>query len=64
MFEHCARAGVTATVENAVANRHRAAATITCQFPSGRRVVANSIFDIERGRIVREFDVLSGDPRQ
>jgi hypothetical protein len=64
MFEHCAGAGVKATVENAVAGQHRAAATITCEFPSGRRVVANSIFDIERGRIAREFEVLSGDPKQ
>lgn len=64
MFEHCAGAGVKATVENAVANQHRAAATITCEFPGGRKVVANSILDIERGRIVREFEVLSGDPKQ
>jgi ketosteroid isomerase-like protein len=64
MFEHCAAAGVKATVENAVADQHRAAATITCEFPGGRKVVANSIFDIERGRIVREFEVLSGDPKQ
>jgi ketosteroid isomerase-like protein len=64
MFEHCAGAGVRATVENAVADQQRAAATITCAFPGGRRVVANSIFDIERGRIVREFEVLSGDPKQ
>ena len=64
MFEHCAGAGVKATVENAIAGQHRAAATITCAFPGGRKVVANSIFDIERGRIVREFEVLSGDPKQ
>jgi ketosteroid isomerase-like protein len=64
MFEHCAAAGVRATVKNAVANNERAAATITCEFPGGRKVVANSIFDIERGRIVREFEVLSGDPKQ
>jgi hypothetical protein len=64
MFEHCAGAGVRATVENAIAGRHRAAATITCAFPGGRKVVANSIFDIERSRIVREFEVLSGDPKQ
>jgi hypothetical protein len=64
MFEHCAGSGVTATVENAVAGENRAAATITCEFPGGRRVVANSIFEIERGRIVRELAVLSGDPKQ
>ena len=33
MFEHCASAGVKATVDNAVAGEHRAAATVTCEFP-------------------------------
>jgi ketosteroid isomerase-like protein len=64
MVEHCAAAGVNATVENAVAAEHRAAATITCEFPGGRKVVANAILEIEQGRIVRELDVLSGDPKQ
>jgi ketosteroid isomerase-like protein len=64
MFEHCAAAGVKATVENAVAGEERAAATITCEFPSGRKVVANSILELEHGRIVRELDVQSGDPKQ
>jgi ketosteroid isomerase-like protein len=64
MFEHCAAVGVKATVENAVADGDRAAATITCEFPDGRRVVANSILRLERGRIVRELDVQSGDPRR
>jgi ketosteroid isomerase-like protein len=63
MFEHCAAAGVKATVENPVGGEHRAAATVTCEFPGGRRVVANGIFDIENGRIVRERDVVSGDPK-
>jgi ketosteroid isomerase-like protein len=64
MFEHCAAAGVRATVENALADEDRAAATITCEFPGGRKLLANSIFELERGRIVRELDVLSGDPKQ
>jgi hypothetical protein len=63
MFEHCAAAGVKATVENTVADERRAAATVTCEFPGGRRVVANGIFDIDNGRIVRERDVVSGDPK-
>jgi ketosteroid isomerase-like protein len=63
MLEHCAAAGVKATVENAVADEHRAAATITCRFPGGRKVVANSILELEGGRIVREHEVLSGDPK-
>ena len=63
MFEHCAAAGVKATVENAVAGEDRAAATVTCEFPGGRKVVANGIFELEAGRIVRERQVLSGDPK-
>jgi ketosteroid isomerase-like protein len=64
MLEHCAAAGVKATVDNSVAGEERAAATITCEFPGGRKVVSNAILEIEDGRIVRELDVLSGDPRK
>ena len=63
MFEHCAAAGVKATVENGVADESRAAVTVTCEFPGGRKVVANGILEIEDGRIVRELDVTSGDPK-
>ena len=63
MFEHCAAAGVKATVDNAVAGEDRAAVTITCEFPGGRKVLANGILEIEDGRIVRERDVLAGDPK-
>jgi ketosteroid isomerase-like protein len=64
MFDHCAAAGVRATVEDLVADQKRAAATITCEFPGGRKVVANSILEIEDGRIVRERDVQAGDPKR
>ena len=63
MFEHCSAAGVKATVENLVEGHNLAAATITCEFPNGRKVVANSILEIEDGRIVREREVLAGDPK-
>ena len=63
MLEHCAAAGVKASVENTVPGQDRAAATITCEFPGGRKVVANGILELEDGRIVRERDVLSGDPK-
>jgi ketosteroid isomerase-like protein len=62
MFEHCAAAGVSATVENTVAGVDRAAATVTCEFPGGRKVLANSILELHDGRIVRERDVLAGFP--
>jgi ketosteroid isomerase-like protein len=64
MFEHCAAAGVKTTVENSVAGEDRAAATVTCEFPGGRKVVANGILELEDGRIVRERDVLAADPKQ
>jgi ketosteroid isomerase-like protein len=64
MFQHCASAGVKATVENTVADAERAAGTITCEFPGGRRVLANAILELEDGRIVRELDVVSGDPKE
>ena len=63
MLEHCAAAGVKATVEHGVSGEERAAATVTCEFPGGRKVVANAIFELRNGRIVCERDVLSGDPR-
>jgi hypothetical protein len=63
MFEHCAAAGVKATVENAVAAEDRAAATVTCEFPGGRKVVANAILELRDGRIVRERDVQAGDQK-
>ena len=62
MFQHCAAAGVKATVEHAIAGEKRAAATVTCEFPDGRNILANGIFELEDGRIVRERDVLAGDP--
>ena len=62
MFEHCAAAHVKASVDNLIAAEDRAAATITCEFPGGRKVIANAIFDLDDGRIVRERDVLAGDP--
>jgi ketosteroid isomerase-like protein len=63
MFEHCAGAGVNATVENTVGGQGRAAATVTCEFPGGRKVLANSILEIEDGRIARERNVVAGDPK-
>jgi ketosteroid isomerase-like protein len=64
MFSHCAAAGVTASVAHAVAGDRSAAATVTCEFPGGRKVLANAIFDLEDGRIVRERDVVVGDPKE
>jgi hypothetical protein len=37
---------------------------IEAQSPGGRRVLANAVLELEDGRIVRELDVLSGDPKK
>ena len=63
MFEHCTGAGVKASVENLVPGTERVAATVTCAFPGGRKVLANAILELADGRIVRERDVLAGDPK-
>jgi ketosteroid isomerase-like protein len=63
MFEHCAVAGVRATVEHGVAGEDRAAASVTCEFPGGRKVMANSMLELEDGRIIRERAVQAGDPK-
>ena len=63
VFAHCAAVGAKAKVENAAAGDGRAATTVTCEFPGGRKVVANSILELEGGRIVRELDVQLGDPK-
>lgn len=55
MFRHCKSHGVKATVENTVAGEDRAAATVTCEFPTGRRIVANTILDLHDGKIAREL---------
>lgn len=61
MFEHCAAAGVKATVERGLAGPGRASATVTCEFPGGRKVVANSTYELRNGLIVREHTVACGD---
>src|SRR5919109_5041329 len=46
MFRHCKANDVKASVENPVAGDDRAAATVTCEFPNGRKVVANVILEL------------------
>jgi ketosteroid isomerase-like protein len=61
MFEHCRDAGATVSVESCISDGDRAAATVTCVFPGGRRVVANTALEVRDGRIVREHEVVAGD---
>ena len=57
-----AGAGVTVHLDNLVVGDNRAACTITCTFPDGRRLLSNTIFDLKGGKIVRQLDVQVTDP--
>ena len=47
---------------NAVSSPEHAACTITVEFPGGGSLMSNTIFDIERGKIVRQLDIQVADP--
>jgi len=49
-------------MENPVVSEDRAACTIICEFPDGRRLVSNTIYDLKNGKIIRQFDVQVTDP--
>ena len=61
-IEGAAQAGITLHMENPVVGENRAACTITCEFPDGRRLVSNTIYDLRDGKIVRQLDVQVTDP--
>ena len=61
-IEGAAQAGIKLRMENPVVGQDRAACTITCEFPDGRRLVSNTIYDLKGGKIVRQFDVQVMDP--
>lgn len=57
IFERAPKNGIKISVDNPVVGENRAACTFTCDLPSGKSVIANSILDIRDGQIVRQFDV-------
>src|SRR6266536_4539966 len=61
-IEGAAQAGIKLHMENPVVGDDRAACTITCEFPDGRRLVSNTIYDLKDGKIIRQFDVQVMDP--
>ncbi len=63
-IEGAAQAGIKLRMENPVVGEDRAACTITCEFPDGRRLVSNTIYELEDGKIVRQFDVQVTDPEE
>lgn len=65
IFESAPKNGVKIRIDNPVVGEDRAACTITCELPSGKSVIANSILDTRDGQIVRQFDVQAMDePRE
>jgi len=56
------QAGIKLRLENPVVGTDRAACTITCEFPDGRRLLSNTIYDLRDGKIVRQLDVQVMDP--
>ena len=61
MLRACAEHGVALRVDNLVPGEERAALTIACEFPTGRKVVANSILELRDGKIARQIDVQARD---
>ena len=61
-FAGIAQGGIKLHLDNALASENRAACTITAEFPGGGSLMSNTIFDIERGRIVRQLDIQVTDP--
>lgn len=61
-FAGIAKAGFKLHLDNAISSEERAACTITVEFPGGGRLMSNTIFEIERGKIVRQLDIQVTDP--
>jgi ketosteroid isomerase-like protein len=61
MLRACAENGIVLRVDNLVPGDQRAAATISCEFPGGRKVVANSILELRDDKIARQIDVQARD---
>jgi len=56
-LEGAAQGGVKLHMDNPVVGQGRAACTITCEMPDGKRLVSNTIYDLKDGKIVRQLDV-------
>ncbi len=59
-----AEAGIKLRMENPVIGQDRAACTITCILPDGRRLISNTIYELRNGLIVRQLDVQVMDPEE
>jgi hypothetical protein len=63
-IEGAAQNGVMLHLDNPVVGDDRAACTITCDLPDGRRLTSNTIYELKEGKIVRQLDVQVTDPEE
>jgi hypothetical protein len=61
-LEGAAQGGVKLHMDNPLVGSDRAACTITCEMPDGKRLVSNTIYELSDGKIVRQLDVQVMDP--
>jgi hypothetical protein len=61
-MESMGKNGVTVRLENPVVGQDRAACTLSCNFPDGRRMMSNTIYELEDGKVVRQLDIQVTDP--
>lgn len=53
--------GIVSRIDHAAVGTDRAAVTYNCRYPNGSRVLANSMLELDGGRIVRETVVQAWD---
>jgi SnoaL-like domain len=61
-FVGIAQGGIKLHLDSTVSAEERAACTITCEFPGGRTLMSNTIFDVADDKIVRQLDIQVMDP--
>ena len=61
-LEGARQGGVKLHLDNPLVGPDRAACTITCEMPDGKRLVSNTIYDLVDGKVVRQLDVQVMDP--
>jgi hypothetical protein len=61
MINEAHERGIESRVTDGFAAGERAAMTVTCTYPSGGRVVCNTLADVRDGKITRWFSVQAWD---
>lgn len=61
MIRDVEAAGIATAITDGFAAGDRAALTVACTYPDGRRVLCNGLVDVREGRIARWFGVQAWD---